>query len=54
MVKDIESLPDNTVVLLQPCGHNPTGIDPTKQQWDRILEIFKKRPSLFCFFDMAY
>lgn len=54
MIQDLESLPDDTVVLMQPCGHNPTGIDPTKKQWDRILKVFQDKPTLFPFFDTAY
>jgi len=54
MLRDIESLPDDTVVLLQPCGHNPTGIDPTMEQWDKVLELFKRRRGLLPFFDTAY
>jgi len=54
MIQDIESLPDDTVVLLQPCGHNPTGIDPSTEEWDELLKVFLKRPKLFPFFDTAY
>jgi len=53
LIQDIESLPDDTVVLLQPCGHNPTGIDPTTEEWDEILKVFLRRPKLFPFFDTA-
>jgi len=53
LLQDLKALPDNTVVLMQPCGHNPTGIDPTKEQWDEITKIFLERKNLFMFFDMA-
>lgn len=35
------------------CAHNPTGIDPTKEQWGKIADICKSR-KLFPFFDVAY
>jgi aspartate aminotransferase len=39
--------------LLHACAHNPTGIDPTQQQWAEISDIVKEK-KLFPFFDMAY
>jgi aspartate aminotransferase, mitochondrial len=39
--------------LLHACAHNPTGIDPTQDQWKKISDIVKER-RLFPFFDMAY
>lgn len=53
MLADLKSLPNDTVVLMQPCGHNPTGIDPTTEQWDKVLDLFKSKPSLLPFFDTA-
>jgi len=40
-------------VLLHACGHNPTGVDPTKEEWMMILNVIKER-QLFPFFDLAY
>lgn len=54
MLKDLRALPEHCAVLLQPCGHNPTGIDPTKAQWDQLLKVFQEKPTLFPFFDTAY
>ncbi|KAK7064178.1 aspartate aminotransferase [Favolaschia claudopus] len=45
--------PENSVVLLHACAHNPTGVDPTPEQWAEISDICKER-KLFPFFDMAY
>jgi aspartate aminotransferase len=42
-----------SVVLLHACAHNPTGIDPTQEQWKEISTIVKEK-GLFPFFDMAY
>jgi aspartate aminotransferase len=41
MKSDIEKLEDGSVVLLHACAHNPTGVDPTKEQWKEIAEIVK-------------
>ncbi|KAJ7361677.1 glutamic oxaloacetic transaminase AAT1 [Mycena albidolilacea] len=45
--------PEHSVVLLHACAHNPTGVDPTPEQWAEISDICKER-KLFPFFDMAY
>jgi aspartate aminotransferase len=41
------------VVLLHACAHNPTGVDPTREQWIKISEVVQSR-KLFPFFDSAY
>ena len=41
-------------MLLHACAHNPTGVDPTNEQWQRICEVLKSRPRLTVFFDSAY
>ncbi|KAK9490366.1 pyridoxal phosphate-dependent transferase [Lipomyces doorenjongii] len=53
MLEDIEAAPLNSIILLHACAHNPTGVDPTPEQWRKISEIVKKRDH-FVFFDMAY
>ncbi|KAF8641077.1 hypothetical protein AX17_000721 [Amanita inopinata Kibby_2008] len=50
---DLYAAPEHAIVLLHACAHNPTGIDPTQEQWMEISNILKKR-KLFPFFDMAY
>ena len=35
------------------CAHNPTGIDPTQEQWREIAQVIKEK-QLFPFFDGAY
>lgn len=40
-------------LLLQPCAHNPTGQDPTQEQWKQIAELCKNK-QLIVFFDCAY
>ncbi len=46
-------LPAQSAVLLQPCCHNPTGLDLTMDQWKQIVEVFKER-NLIPFLDTAY
>jgi len=40
-------------VLLHACAHNPTGVDPTPEQWKEISDVVQAK-NLFPFFDMAY
>lgn len=42
-----------SIVLLHATAHNPTGVDPTKNQWKAIASVCRKR-GLFPFFDSAY
>ncbi|KAJ5538881.1 Aspartate aminotransferase [Penicillium frequentans] len=43
----------NSVVILHACAHNPTGCDPSKEQWREIAQLMKAR-QLFPLFDSAY
>ncbi|CAF1562128.1 unnamed protein product, partial [Didymodactylos carnosus] len=53
LLEDLEDAPAKSVILLHGCAHNPTGCDPTKEQWQQIAEIIQRR-HLFPFFDLAY
>ncbi|WP_019674128.1 amino acid aminotransferase [Psychrobacter lutiphocae] len=53
MLSFLNSLNKNDVVLLHPCCHNPTGVDLTPEQWDKVLEVMKNR-ELIPFMDIAY
>jgi len=53
MLEDLDSAPEQAVVILHACAHNPTGVDPTKEQWVQIAEVCRQR-KLFVFFDCAY
>jgi len=53
MVEDIKKMPKGSMVLLHACAHNPTGVDPTEQQWKSISDAMKEGGH-FPFFDMAY
>lgn len=41
------------VICLHACCHNPTGVDPTVEQWAKIAQIIADR-KLLPFFDFAY
>lgn len=53
MLSTITSAPSHSVILLHACAHNPTGVDPTQEQWKKIAEVMKERKQ-FPFFDCAY
>ncbi|MFO1218760.1 MAG: amino acid aminotransferase [Burkholderiaceae bacterium] len=53
MLAAIETLPARTVVLLHACCHNPTGVDLTTAQWDRLIPVLKRR-ELIAYLDLAY
>jgi len=53
MIKDIKQMPEGSCILLHVCAHNPTGMDPTIEQWKAISDACKER-SLLPFFDCAY
>lgn len=52
-LQDLKDAPKNSVIIFHACAHNPTGCDPTQEQWKQIAEVVKER-ELFPLFDMAY
>lgn len=53
MLQCLQELPAQTVVLFHACCHNPTGVDPTFEQWQQIVETVKAK-DLVPFLDIAY
>lgn len=53
MMEDIKNAPKGSFFLLHACAHNPTGVDPTEEQWKEISQLLKEKGH-FPFFDMAY
>jgi aspartate aminotransferase len=53
MKNAIEDAPDHSIILLHACAHNPTGVDPTQEQWKELAALLKQK-SHFPFFDCAY
>jgi aspartate/tyrosine/aromatic aminotransferase len=49
----IDDAPSGCFVVLQVCGHNPTGIDPTREEWVKVLECCLRKKHIICF-DFAY
>ncbi|KAI8870354.1 aspartate aminotransferase [Ramicandelaber brevisporus] len=49
----LESAPEGSIFVIHACAHNPTGVDPSDDQWKAVAEIMKRR-KLFPFFDCAY
>ncbi len=53
MMEDLSEAAPGDVVLLHGCCHNPTGANPTTEQWDEILATLKAR-HLVPLIDLAY
>ena len=53
MLEDIGNAETGSVILLHACAHNPTGVDPTQEQWGQVQLLIeaKKHTALF---DCAY
>ena len=49
----LKAAPDRSVFLLHGCAHNPTGVDPTKEQWQNIADVMIEKKH-YAFFDCAY
>ncbi|RKP39942.1 pyridoxal phosphate-dependent transferase [Dimargaris cristalligena] len=53
MLSSLQDAPSGSIVLLHACAHNPTGVDPTQEQWKRIADVMQAKGH-FPFFDCAY
>ncbi|KAJ7559047.1 hypothetical protein O6H91_04G067300 [Diphasiastrum complanatum] len=53
MVEDIRAAPSGSLILLHACAHNPTGVDPTPEQWEGLRQLIRNKRHL-PFFDSAY
>lgn len=53
LLAHIKAAPEKSVFLLHPCAHNPTGVDPTLEQWGAIADVMLERGH-YAFFDCAY
>lgn len=49
----LAAAPDRSIILLHACAHNPTGVDPTPDQWREIADLMRAKRH-FPFFDCAY
>lgn len=54
MMEDLESkTATGDVVLLHACCHNPTGVDPTSDQWQQLADLLRRK-HLLPLIDFAY
>jgi aspartate/tyrosine/aromatic aminotransferase len=53
MLEDLQAAPDGSIIMLHAAAHNPTGVDPTKEQWDKIMAVCQAKKHM-CWFDSAY
>lgn len=37
----VQNAPNGSFFMLHACAHNPTGVDPTEEQWREISYQFK-------------
>ncbi|KAF8350798.1 aspartate aminotransferase [Amanita rubescens] len=49
----LNEAPPRSVFLLHACAHNPTGVDPTREQWKEIAKVMLDKKH-YAFFDCAY
>jgi aspartate aminotransferase len=53
MKRALADAPAGSIILLHACAHNPTGVDPSPEQWREIAALMKEKKH-FPFFDTAY
>lgn len=53
IIQTLESATSGSIVVLHACAHNPTGCDPSREQWREIAGLIKAK-GLFPLFDAAY
>lgn len=53
MLESLSNATSEDAVLLHGCCHNPTGIDPTPEQWQQIADLGSKQ-QFMALFDFAY
>ena len=53
MLAALKLLPEQSIVLLHACCHNPTGVDLTAAQWAELIPVIRAR-RLIPYVDIAY
>jgi len=43
MIADLKAAPNGAIILLHTCAHNPTGVDPTLDQWIKIADVMAEK-----------
>jgi len=53
MLSALQALPAGSIPVLHSCCHNPTGVDLSQEQWQKVLAVVQAR-GLVPFLDLAY
>jgi aspartate/tyrosine/aromatic aminotransferase len=53
MIAALENIPAGDIVLLHSCCHNPTGVDPSPDQWQQIAKVLSDK-NILPLMDFAY
>ena len=53
MLDTLRAAPKGDLLLLHACCHNPSGLDPTEDEWHAIMDVIVER-ELLPFVDVAY
>mmetsp|Transcript_5431 Transcript_5431/g.10935 ORF Transcript_5431/g.10935 Transcript_5431/m.10935 type:complete len:418 (-) Transcript_5431:350-1603(-) len=53
MLADLEAAPEGSVFVLHTVAHNPSGVDPSEEQWKKIADVVEKKKAI-PIFDTAY
>jgi len=53
MQRALGALPAGSIAVLHACCHNPTGVDLSREQWQKVLDVVTSR-GLVPFLDLAY
>lgn len=53
IIETLEKSPEGSLVILQACAHNPSGVDPKPEQWREIFDAVERKRHTICF-DFAY
>ncbi len=53
MIKKLNDIENNSIILFHACAHNPTGADPSYKQWQELSKICKTKNHIV-WFDSAY
>ena len=53
MIDALRKLPAGSIAVLHACCHNPTGVDLSPEQWEKVIEVVNAR-GIVPFIDIAY
>lgn len=53
MLEAVKKIPSGDIILLHACCHNPSGIDPTPEQWKELAVVLAER-GILPLIDFAY